>query len=90
MPDRHREQALLPHVLPHLDLRRVQDLCALPIPVGAELARDGGASGDMDVECLTVIASKLCSHNVLLQLDLRRVRDWCAVQIYCGSKACSR
>jgi len=33
------------------------------IPVGAELARDGSGSGDMDVACWSVIASKLCSHR---------------------------
>ena len=33
------------------------------IPVGAELARDGGGSGDIDVGCQSVIASKLCSHR---------------------------
>jgi len=33
------------------------------IPVGAELARDGGVSDDIYAECQTVIASKLGSYR---------------------------
>jgi hypothetical protein len=34
-----------------------------PIPVGAELARDGGVSADIHAECAGLIASKLGSYR---------------------------
>ncbi len=36
-----------------------RDLCLAEIPCGSELARDGGVSGDVDVGCAGLIASKL-------------------------------
>ncbi|MBV7511100.1 hypothetical protein KW848_06395 [Pseudomonas sp. PDM25] len=38
-------------------------------PVGAELARDSGLTGKMDVECYGPIASKLGSYNGSAYLD---------------------
>ncbi len=54
-------------------------------PVGAKLARDSGGSVCLDVEHASVIASKLCSHN----LDRCQPAISRPTQIPCGSKACS-
>ncbi len=56
---RHREQAQLPQFF------RVcsQTSHPSPIPVGAELARDGGGTFNIDASRPTAIASKLSSHS---------------------------
>jgi hypothetical protein len=41
-------------------------LCLPWISVGAELARDGGVSVDINVDCAAVIASKLGSYRVVV------------------------
>jgi hypothetical protein len=52
--------------LPQVGFGWSQILCMPWISVGAELARDGGVSVDINVDCAAVIASKLGSYRVVV------------------------
>jgi hypothetical protein len=52
--------------LPQFGFGWSQILCLPYISVGAELARDGGVSVDINVDCAAVIASKLGSYRVVV------------------------
>ena len=45
--------------------RLVTDFVYTKHPVGAELAREGDVSGDINVECAAVFASNLCTYRYL-------------------------
>jgi len=52
--------------LPQVGSGWSQILCLPHISVGAELARDGGVSVDINVDCAAVIASELGSYRVVV------------------------
>jgi hypothetical protein len=52
--------------LPQFGFSWSRILCRPWISVGAELARDGGVSVDINVVCAAVIASKLGSYRVVV------------------------